>query len=53
MTKILAFDLGSSSIGYSLRDTDKGENIIDQLVLYGSIIFSPGMADRYRSIFPQ
>lgn len=46
MTKILAFDLGSSSIGYSLRDTDKnGENIIDQLVLYGSIIFSPGMAD--------
>lgn len=45
MTKILAFDLGSSSIGYSLRDTDKGENIIDQLVLYGSIIFRPGMAD--------
>lgn len=46
MTKILAFDLGSSSIGYSLRDTDKNrENIIDQLVLYGSIIFSPGMAD--------
>lgn len=46
MTKILAFDLGSSSIGYSLRDTDNnGENIIDQLVLYGSIIFSPGMAD--------
>lgn len=46
MTKILAFDLGSSSIGYSLRDTDNnGENIIDQLVLYGSVIFSPGMAD--------
>ena len=45
MTKILAFDLGSSSIGYSLRDTEKGENIIDQLVLYGSIIFRPGMAD--------
>lgn len=45
MTKILAFDLGSSSIGYSLRDTDLGENIIEQLVLYGSIIFSPGMAD--------
>lgn len=45
MTKILAFDLGSSSIGYSLRDTDLGENIIEQLVLYGSIIFSPGMVD--------
>lgn len=45
MTKILAFDLGSSSIGYSLRNTDNGENITDQLVLYGSIIFSPGMVD--------
>ncbi len=40
MAKILSLDLGTSSIGVSVRDTDNGNRVEEQLSNFGSIIFS-------------
>ena len=45
MARVLGLDLGTASIGYSLRDTDKGTNITEQLVRFGSIIFQKGVGN--------
>lgn len=47
MDEIFGLDLGPASIGYSLRNTQNGMNIIDQLVLYGSICFDAGVTGEY------
>ena len=43
MDKIVGFDLGTNSIGISLRDRDKGRKIIDQLEYFSSVIFKSGV----------
>ncbi len=45
MARVLGLDLGTASIGYSLRDTDKGTNITEQLMRFGSIIFQKGVGN--------
>lgn len=40
--KILGIDLGTSSIGLTVRDLDKADNFRDQLTYYTSIIFQSG-----------
>lgn len=42
-TKILGFDLGTSSIGTALRNPDKGRELIDQLEYFSSDIFASGV----------
>lgn len=39
MSKTFTLDLGTASIGFSLRDTDSGNSVIEQLSNFGSIIF--------------
>lgn len=41
----LGIDLGTNSIGLSLRNTDLGENIKDQLEYFESIIFESGVGN--------
>lgn len=41
--KILGLDLGTNSLGVALRNPDLGENIVDQLEYYTSIIFKSGV----------
>lgn len=43
MSKILGLDLGTSSIGLSVRDTDQGKNLKDQIVYFTSDIFKSGV----------
>lgn len=43
MAKILGLDLGTNSIGISLRNTDNGDNLTEQLELFNSIIFKSGV----------
>lgn len=43
MDKIVGLDLGTNSIGISLRNTDLGSNIIDQLEYISSVIFKSGV----------
>lgn len=43
MAKILGIDLGTSSIGLSLRNTDLGKNLKDQLEYFTSDIFKSGV----------
>lgn len=43
MSKILGIDLGTNSIGLSVRDTEKGENIVNQLDYFSSVIFESGV----------
>lgn len=45
MTKILGVDMGTSSIGLSVRCTDKSKNIQDQLEFFSSIIFKTGVGN--------
>lgn len=45
MAKIVGLDLGTNSIGLSVRDTDKGNNIIEQLDYFNSIIFKSGVGN--------
>jgi len=40
MAKIFSLDLGTASIGVSVRDTDNGNTIEEQLSNFGSVIFS-------------
>src|SRR5574344_1046980 len=43
MSKIIGIDLGTDSIGISVRDTDKGKNLCDQLDYFTSEIFRSGV----------
>ena len=45
MAKILGLDLGTNSIGFCLRDTDDGVNIIEQMNDFGSIVFQSGVGN--------
>lgn len=40
---ILGIDLGTNSIGIALRNPDLGENLIDQLEYYSSVVFKSGV----------
>ena len=40
MSKTFTLDAGTASIGFTVRDTDKGDSIIEQLSNFGSIIFN-------------
>lgn len=41
--KTLGLDLGTNSIGISIRDKDNGKEIIDQLEYFSSVIFKSGV----------
>jgi CRISPR-associated endonuclease Csn1 len=41
--KILGLDPGSNSIGWSIRDIDDGDNILEQLEYYGVLRFEKGV----------
>lgn len=43
MTKICGIDLGTNSIGLSVRDDERGKSIIDQLEFFNSVIFESGV----------
>lgn len=43
MGKVLGLDLGTNSIGISLRNEDKGGSIINQLEYFTSVIFKSGV----------
>lgn len=43
MSKILGIDLGTHSIGLTVRDDERGSNLKDQLVFYSSVIFPSGV----------
>jgi len=45
MNKTIGLDLGTNSIGISVRDTDKGSEIIDQLEYFSSVIFKSGVGN--------
>ncbi|MDR3227700.1 MAG: hypothetical protein LBT56_08540, partial [Prevotellaceae bacterium] len=45
MAKIFSLDLGTNSIGYSKRDTELGNNIEEQLELFGAAIFKKGVGN--------
>ena len=45
MNKTIGLDLGTNSIGISVRDTDKGTEIIDQLEYFSSVIFKSGVGN--------
>jgi len=49
--KILGIDLGTNSIGLTLRNTENGGNIIDQLEYYTSIVFDSGVGVDKRGEF--
>ncbi len=46
MNKTLGLDPGTNSIGISLRNEDKGKNIIEQLEYFSSIIFKSGVGEK-------
>ncbi len=43
MAKTLGIDMGTSSIGLSVRSTENGKSIQDQLEYFTSIIFKSGV----------
>lgn len=43
MRKTIGLDLGTNSIGLSIRDIDRGNEIIDQLEYFSSVIFKSGV----------
>src|SRR5574344_524048 len=45
MEKVLGLDLGTNSIGLSVRDIDKGFNLQDQLDFFTSVIFKSGVGN--------
>lgn len=45
MNKILGLDLGTNSIGISIRDTDNGSEILKQLEYFSSAIFKSGVGN--------
>ena len=42
MSKILGIDAGTNSLGLFVRNTDNGNNFIDQIEFFNSIIFKSG-----------
>ena len=42
--KILGIDLGTNSIGTSVRNTDLGNNLVDQLEFFSSDIFNASVS---------
>ncbi|MCE5178218.1 MAG: hypothetical protein LLF81_03610 [Porphyromonadaceae bacterium] len=45
MAKTFSLDLGTASIGYTIRNTDNGSELIEQLDNFGSIIFKKGVGN--------
>ena len=45
MEKVVGLDLGTNSIGISIRNSEKGKNITDQLDYFSSIIFKSGVGN--------
>lgn len=43
MGKVLGLDLGTNSIGISVRDEDNGGNLVNQLDYFSSVIFKSGV----------
>lgn len=43
MSKTIGLDLGTNSIGLSIRNRDNGKDIIDQLEYFSSVIFKSGV----------
>lgn len=43
MEKIVGFDLGTNSIGITVRNPDKGDKLEDQLIYFRSVIFPSGV----------
>lgn len=43
MRKTIGLDLGTNSIGLSVRDMERGNDIIDQLEYFSSVIFKSGV----------
>jgi len=51
MGNILGIDLGTNSTGLSVRNTDKGRDLKDQLDFYTSIIFKSGIGNGKKGEF--
>ena len=51
MSKVLGLDLGTNSIGISVRDTDNGSEIVDQLEYFSSVIFRSGVGKEKNAEF--
>lgn len=51
MTKILALDIGTNSIGYTIREPEVGQPIVEQLVDYGATIFPKGVGNSQKGEF--
>lgn len=45
MIKTLGIDLGTSSIGLTIRNISKGKNIVEQLEYFSSVIFKTGVGN--------
>ena len=45
MRKTIGLDLGTNSIGLSIRDINRGNDIISQLEYFGSVIFKSGVGN--------
>ncbi len=45
MEKVVGLDLGTNSIGISIRNSENGKSIIDQLDYFSSIIFKSGVGN--------
>lgn len=43
MNKTIGLDLGTNSIGISIRNRDNGKDIVDQLEFFNSVIFKSGV----------
>ena len=50
--KILGLDLGTNSIGISVRDTLKSGSVTDQLEFFSSYIFPSGVGNEKGRSFP-
>lgn len=51
MNKTVGLDLGTNSIGISIRDTDNGSEIVDQLEYFSSVIFKSGVGKEKNAEF--
>ena len=51
MRKTIGLDLGTNSIGLSIRDIDRGSNIIAQLEYFNSVIFKSGVGKEKNAEF--
>ena len=51
MRKTIGLDLGTNSIGLSIRDIERGSNIIAQLEYFNSVIFKSGVGKEKNAEF--